>query len=137
MTSTSAVSGTVTFSTPLATGKAYAVVVKAQPVLPGQICTVTNGTGTVGMANVTNIAIDCVGSTFADTDRDGLTDEIEALFGTDPARVDTDGDSLGDGEEVLLRGTDPLKTHTDGDDLSDGVEVANGTNPNNFRHRWR
>jgi hypothetical protein len=125
-------SGVMTFSSPLAKDETYAVVVKSQPVLPGQICTVTNGAGTVGTANVTNVAIDCVGSTFTDTDRDGLTDEIETLLGTDPTLVDSDGDSLGDGEEVLLRGTDPLQTHTDGDDVSDNDEVANGTDPNNF-----
>lgn len=125
-------SGAVTFSSPLASLDTYAVVVKTQPVLPGQICTVTNGTGTVGAANVTNIAIDCVGSTFEDTDRDGLTDEVEATLGTDPTLVDSDGDFLGDGEEVLLRGTDPLKTDTDGDQVSDNNEVANGTNPHSF-----
>lgn len=129
---TVAASGVITFSSPLAKDETYEVVVKTQPGLPGQLCTVTNGTGTVGTANVTNIAIDCVGSTFTDTDRDGLTDEIETMLGTDPTLVDSDGDSLGDGEEVLLRGTDPLKTKTDGDDVSDGNEVANGTDPNNF-----
>ena len=129
---TVAASGAVTFSSPLASGEAYLVVVKSQPVLPGQLCTVTNGTGKVGTANVTNIAIDCVGSTFADTDRDGLTDEIEAKLGTDPLLVDSDGDSLGDGEEVLLRGTDPLQTDTDGEGVSDNNEVANGTDPHNF-----
>jgi hypothetical protein len=129
---TVATSGAVTFSSPLASGTAYAVVVKTQPVLPGQLCTVTNGKGTVGGANVTNVAIDCVGSSFADTDRDGLTDEVEARLGTDPATVDSDGDTLGDGEEVLLRGTDPLKTDTEGDEVSDNNEVANGTDPNFF-----
>ena len=129
---TVAVSGTVTFSLPLASKKPYAVVVKTQPVLPGQFCTVTNGGGKVRTANVTNVAIDCVGSSFTDTDRDGLADEIEATLGTDPTKVDSDGDTLGDGEEVLLRGTDPLKTHTDGDAVSDKDEVANGTDPNNY-----
>jgi len=78
------------------------------------------------------VAIDCVGSTFPDTDRDGLTDEVEAKLGTDPAKVDSDGDTFGDGEEVLLRGTDLLKTDTDNDIVSDNIEVANGTAPNKF-----
>ena len=129
---TVAASGTVTFSSHLATGEAYAVAVKIQPVLPGQLCTVTNGSGTVGTANVTNVAIDCVGSTFADTDRDGLTDEVEASLGTDPTRVDSDGDTLGDGEEVLLRRSDPLQTDTDGEGVRDNDEVANGTDPNYY-----
>jgi hypothetical protein len=85
---TVAAPGAVTFSLPLAKKATYEVTVKTQPVLPGQICTVTNGIGTVGTADVTDVAIDCVGSTFADTDRDGLTDEVEADptfgLGTDP-----------------------------------------------------
>jgi hypothetical protein len=125
-------SGAVTFSSHLADDETYAVTVKTQPVLPGQFCTVTNGRGTVDAANVTNLAIVCVGSTFTDTDRDGLTDEVEATLGTDPSNVDSDGDTLGDGEEVLLRGSDPLQTDTDGDSVSDNIEVANGTAPNNF-----
>ena len=123
-------SGAVTFSSRLADKTTYAVVVKTQPVLPGQICTVTKGTGKVHGANVTNVAIDCVGSSFTDTDRDGLTDEVETTLGTDPTKVDSDGDTLGDGEEVLLRGTDPLNTDTEGDEVSDNDEVANGTDPN-------
>lgn len=34
-----------------------------------------------------------------DGDGDGLTDEQEALFGTDPARVDSDGDGVPDGSD--------------------------------------
>ncbi|MEK7083677.1 MAG: L,D-transpeptidase family protein [Patescibacteria group bacterium] len=36
-----------------------------------------------------------------DTDGDGLTDEKEAVYYTDPANPDTDGDGYSDGEEVL------------------------------------
>lgn len=43
----------------------------------------------------------------ADLDRDGLTDRAERLrTRTDPRRVDTDGDGVGDGIEVLF-GSDP------------------------------
>jgi citrate lyase beta subunit len=42
----------MTFSTPVATNENYAVVVKIQPVHPGQLCTVTNGKGTVGIDGV-------------------------------------------------------------------------------------
>jgi hypothetical protein len=41
-----------------------------------------------------------------DSDRDGLTDEEEKLFGTLSEKPDTDGDSFADGDEVLL-GYDP------------------------------
>lgn len=35
-----------------------------------------------------------------DTDQDGLVDELELRFGSDPAQKDTDGDSFEDGLEV-------------------------------------
>ena len=52
-------SGRVTFSTPVASGGAYGVTVFSQPTGPAQICTVTNGAGMVGAANVTNVAVTC------------------------------------------------------------------------------
>lgn len=38
----------------------------------------------------------------ADTDGDGLPDDIEEVVGTSPFRPDTDQDGLGDGAEILL-----------------------------------
>lgn len=54
--------GAFTFTTPLAKGAAYAVSVGTQPA--GQSCTVGSGTGTVGSANVTNVAVTCVTNTY-------------------------------------------------------------------------
>lgn len=51
--------GALTFSTPIAVGAAYAVTVKTQPSAPLQTCAVTNGLGTMGTANITNVAISC------------------------------------------------------------------------------
>lgn len=45
---------------------------------------------------------------FQDTDQDGLTNEEEQLYGTDPQKADTDGDGYSDGAEVRS-GYDPLK----------------------------
>ncbi|MDO8592988.1 MAG: CAP domain-containing protein [bacterium] len=42
-----------------------------------------------------------------DSDADGLPDEVEKFFGTDPHNPDTDGDGVPDGEEVR-RGRNPL-----------------------------
>ena len=52
--------GSFAFATKLAGGAAYAVTVLTQP--SGQTCTVGSGTGTVGSANVTNIAVTCTAS---------------------------------------------------------------------------
>jgi 6-phosphogluconolactonase (cycloisomerase 2 family) len=49
--------GTFTFPTPLATGTAYAVAVQTQPT--GQTCSVANGSGTIGTASVSNVAVTC------------------------------------------------------------------------------
>ena len=49
--------GPFTFATGLASGAAYAVTVKTNPA--GQTCTVANGSGTMGSANVTNVAVSC------------------------------------------------------------------------------
>ena len=52
--------GPFTFATQLAAGAAYNVTVKTSPA--GQTCTVTNGTGTMASANVTNVGVACTTS---------------------------------------------------------------------------
>ena len=65
-----------------------------------------------------------------DRDGDGLPDDEEAIWGTDPDNPDTDGDGLLDGEEVYIYKTDPLNPDTDYDGLTDGAEVhVYRTNP--------
>lgn len=44
---------------------------------------------------------------FQDSDGDGLSDDFEELYGTDPTVPDSDGDGVLDGEEVK-RGSDPM-----------------------------
>jgi hypothetical protein len=65
-TSTVAVNanGTFAFASPIATGKTYAVTVATQPTGPSQTCTVKGGTGTMGSADVTSVAVTCATSTF-------------------------------------------------------------------------
>lgn len=58
VTGTSVASVGFTFKTALATGAKYSVTVLTQP--SGETCTVTGGgSGTVGSANVTNVAVSC------------------------------------------------------------------------------
>ncbi len=54
-----------------------------------------------------------------DLDRDGLSDDEEAIWGTDPALWDTDGDGISDGAEALHGGSDPTQADTDGDGAPD------------------
>ncbi len=64
-----------------------------------------------------------------DSDMDGLADEDEAIYGTDPDNPDSDGDGLSDGDEVE-RGSDPTERDSDGDGVPDGDEVnILGTDP--------
>jgi N-acetylneuraminic acid mutarotase len=53
---------TFTFSTKIASGSGYAVTVSTLPV--GQACSVTNGSGTVAAANVTNVVINCTDNNY-------------------------------------------------------------------------
>ncbi|MEI6646892.1 MAG: outer membrane beta-barrel protein [bacterium] len=65
-----------------------------------------------------------------DSDGDGLSDDDEAMRGTDPFNVDTDKDGLSDYAECKTYLTDPLNPDTDFDGLLDGEEVLKWkTNP--------
>gem|GEM_PF-1040669 len=67
----------------------------------------------------------------ADLDGDGLTNFQELMvFGSDIRKADTDGDGLSDGDEVSLYHTNPLLADSDGDGLRDGLEIQTGSDPN-------
>jgi hypothetical protein len=53
--------GSFTFATSVPDGTGYNVTVKTNPA--GQSCTVSNGSGTVASANVTNVAVSCTANT--------------------------------------------------------------------------
>jgi 6-phosphogluconolactonase (cycloisomerase 2 family) len=57
--------GSVTFATALASAAPYAVTVGTQPTTPSQTCTVTNGSGSIAAANISNVAVNCATKTFA------------------------------------------------------------------------
>ena len=64
-----------------------------------------------------------------DSDKDGLTNLEEYNRSTSPLSADTDGDTLGDGDEVYKYGTDPLNADTDGDTLNDNDELKLSFDP--------
>lgn len=49
--------GNFSFSVAFASGSSYSVTIATQP--SGQICSVTNGTGTINGANITNVQVSC------------------------------------------------------------------------------
>ena len=64
--------GVFTFATALAQGAPYVVSVKTNP--DAQVCNVTNGSGTVGNANVTNAVVTCTSAGTVVTDDFNRTD---------------------------------------------------------------
>ena len=72
--------GAFTFANQLGSGASYTVTINTQPSTPAQNCTVANGSGTVGAANVTTVAVVCsivanytVGGTVSGLVGSGLT----------------------------------------------------------------
>jgi len=67
---------------------------------------------------------------FQDSDQDGLSNDEEKLYGTDPSNKDSDGDGYGDGVEVES-GYDPMK-RAPGDKIIAGTSAsAPVTSPEN------
>ncbi|MDD5704959.1 MAG: hypothetical protein PHR35_03480 [Kiritimatiellae bacterium] len=65
-----------------------------------------------------------------DTDGDGLADGLEMLaLGTHPGLYDSDGDGVADRAEIYRYGLAPLLRDTDADGMDDDEELLAGTNP--------
>jgi hypothetical protein len=80
--------GTFTFTTPIASGAAYAATVFADPTSPWQTCTVANGSGNVANAAVTNIAVTCTTNTYT------IGGTVAGLSGTGLVLQNNNGDDL-------------------------------------------
>ncbi|MBO5642418.1 MAG: LamG domain-containing protein [Kiritimatiellae bacterium] len=70
----------------------------------------------------TSVTAEVVGN---DSDGDGLSDEDEASFGTDPSMWDSDGDGMPDGWEAIFADMDPL--FADAGEYTDGDVMAFAT----------
>ena len=83
--------GAFTFPTAVAEGSIYAVDVKTQPA--SGTCTVTQGSGVVGSANVTNVAVACVPNAFTTgATTSGLVGTVVLQNnGADTQTISTDG----------------------------------------------
>ena len=78
--------GAFNFATKLASGAAYSVTVKTNP--SGQSCSVANGSGTIGSADVSNVAVSC-----ANTPTYAVGGSVSFLSGT-VVLQDNGGDDL-------------------------------------------
>ena len=109
--------GPATFSGAIGSGARYAVAVGTQPSFPAQICSVANGSGTVGTADVNGITITCVTSIailYSFTGGGGVTGSID---GADP------NGSLVQGGDGSLYGT----TFSGGASIMGGCTIGCGT----------
>ncbi len=74
-------------------------------------------------------------SYYEDSDSDGMYDGWEVLSGLDPAAndasLDADDDGLPNNQEFNY-GTDPQSSDSDGDDIPDADELADGSDPTDF-----
>lgn len=95
-------SGTFAFATALQGGASYNVSVSKQPTNPSQACTVSNGSGTVSGGNVTNIAINCVSSSFT------VGGSVSGLAGSGLVVVLNGGDDLPIASDGAFRFATPL-----------------------------
>ncbi|MBK7513903.1 MAG: carboxypeptidase regulatory-like domain-containing protein [Chloracidobacterium sp.] len=88
--------GAFVFTTPVADTATYAVTVLTQPGTPEQTCLVTNGTGPISGANVTDVTVNCTTNTYtiSGTIVDGLSaplPNVSVSISGNPTPTTTDG----------------------------------------------
>lgn len=125
-----------TMPTPIAYGSTYAVTVQSQP--SGLVCTISNGTGTMGTGDVTNVAVACAKNTtilyFFQGGSDGKDPVARLLQGADGNfyGLTNTGGTSGDGTifEVTPAGAETVLhsfSGSDGQNPQGGlIEDANG-----------
>ncbi len=101
------------------------------PGLSGPVGAGPLGTGGAGAGGIGLATAFPAGAGNADSDRDGLSDALEAALGADPHSVDTDHDGLSDSYEVLRLHSNPLAADSDHDGLTDALELALRADPSN------
>ncbi|MCB1192610.1 MAG: DUF1554 domain-containing protein [Leptospiraceae bacterium] len=96
------VSGSTSFTFPArASGSAYTITVANQPTGPSQTCTVTNGSGTIAAANITNVSINCVTPAYT------VSANVSGYAGTTALVLQNNG---GDNLNIIGNGTSTFAT---------------------------
>ena len=80
--------GSFTFATKVADGSVYKVTVLTPPASPSQTCTVTNGSGTIAAAAVSNVNVSCTTNSF------GIGGTVVGLLGSGLTLQNEGGDDL-------------------------------------------
>lgn len=83
-----AANGTFSFGVGYYPGEAYDVTVITQPTNPSQTCVVSNATGTIGNADISNVAVSCNTNTYA------VGGTVTGLTGSGLVLRDNGGDEL-------------------------------------------
>jgi hypothetical protein len=110
-------SGTFTFPVAVSTSAAYAITIAAQP--PGQVCTVTHGSGAASTSNVTNVQVACAAQVFSVSGKlSGLAPGAQVVLednGADALSLTTNGSFrfvtpiAFNGTYAVTVGTEPAK----------------------------
>ncbi len=94
--------GAFTFDTPLADGSGYAVTVKTQPTNLSQTCALSNDSGTLAGADITNVTVTCVTDTFT------VGGNVSGLAGAGLVLQNNAGDDLAIGADGSFTFVTPL-----------------------------
>ncbi len=81
-------SGSFEFTTALADGAAYVLTVETQPSDPDQVCTISNGSGTIAGSNVTDVTVVCSSVAYP------IGGTVAGLLGTGLVLQNNAGDDL-------------------------------------------
>lgn len=106
--------GAFAFTTPLERGTSYAVEVKSQPSTPTQICSVTNGNGTAGGEDVTDVQVSCHTTAFS------VGGTVTGLAGSGLVLQNNAGDDLAIASDGMFAFPAPVVS-----DATYGVTVKN------------
>ena len=104
-----AADGSFTFSTALADLAAYTVTVSTQPNTPNQTCSVTNGSGNIASANVTNVSVLCTTTQYS------VGGNVSGLTGSGLVLQNNAGDDLAiatDGPFTFFTTLDDLSAYS-------------------------
>ncbi len=118
-------SSTFTFLDQFATGSAYNVSVQTQPTSPGPTCSVANGSGTMGAASVSNVAVTCgykLGGTISGLTGSGLV----LANGADTLPVSANASSFTFAHPIAVGTTYSVSVQTQPGGLSCSI-LANGS----------